>query len=77
MYGVRINIDGQWTVVYVDDLFPTKNRKPVFTQSKDREIWVMVLEKTWAKIFGSYLNIEAGYNRLILKLLILGRYYEL
>ena len=77
MYGVRINIDGQWTVVYVDDLFPTKYGKPVFTQSKDREIWVMVLEKTWAKIFGSYLNIEAGHNRLILKVSILGRYYEL
>ena len=28
--------------------------------SKTREIWGMILEKAWAKVYGSYQRIEAG-----------------
>jgi calpain-15 len=47
----------------VDDFFPVKYGRPIFTTSKNQDIWVMVLEKAWAKIFGSYSKIEAGLPR--------------
>jgi len=30
---------------------------------------VIVVEKAWAKVFGSYQNIEAGYPREVLRTL--------
>lgn len=47
--------------MYVDDYFPVyHNLCPVFTKAKNNAIWVMVLEKAWAKLFGSYQNSSAG-----------------
>jgi hypothetical protein len=35
--------------------------KPLFTCNKDRdEIWMMLLEKAFAKVYGSYAAIESG-----------------
>lgn len=28
--------------------------------NEEKEIWVLILEKAWAKIYGSYQRIEAG-----------------
>ena len=47
-------------MISVDDRFPCGNRGPVFSRSKENEIWVMLIEKVYAKIYGSYANIEAG-----------------
>lgn len=35
--------------------------KPAFTSAKDNELWVVLLEKAWAKLYSSYKRIEAGY----------------
>ena len=35
----------------------------MFSSAHGSEIWVLLLEKAWAKIYGSYENIEAGYTR--------------
>jgi len=35
----------------------------MFNTSKSNEIWVMLLEKGWAKVHGGYLNISAGLTR--------------
>ena len=47
----------------VDDYFPYDVENDVWAFSRPSfktEIWVLILEKCWAKIFGSYQRIEAG-----------------
>jgi len=35
----------------------------VFTHGHDQELWVMIIEKAWAKINFSYDNIDGGFTR--------------
>jgi len=45
----------------IDDCIPCYEKGgPAFTQSKTNELWVLLLEKAYAKIHGSYDNIIAG-----------------
>ena len=67
VYAICFILDGQPRTVVVDDYFPfmkTKNGKEVFAFSKckggDRELWVQLIEKAWAKLCGSYEASEMG-----------------
>lgn len=63
MYAVQFEINGEAKTVVVDDYFPydeERNRWAFSQPSKGNEIWVLILEKAWAKVFGSYTIIEAG-----------------
>lgn len=51
----------------MDDWFPCQNKEPIFNRSSTDELWVILLEKAWAKAFGGYLNIEAGLTREALR----------
>ena len=55
-------VNGEQREIVVDDYFPFDPEKNdwAFSKSIGKEIWVLVLEKAWAKIFGSYQRIEAG-----------------
>ena len=55
-------MDGEPREVVIDDLFPYDQYKEewAFSRSNQNEIWVLILEKVWAKIYGSYHRIEAG-----------------
>lgn len=46
----------------VDDYIPCYNaeRGPAFSKGKDQELWVLLLEKAYAKLYGSYHNIVSG-----------------
>lgn len=65
-YAVQIYINGEHRTVVVDDYFPydQNTEKWAFSRPSSEdgvpEIWVLVLEKVWAKVFGSYQRIEAG-----------------
>ena len=61
-YEIILFIDGKPQIVIVDDYLPVEKstNRPVYAQSKGNEIWVMLLEKAWAKVNGGYANIISG-----------------
>jgi len=56
IFGVYFYVGGLKTLIVVDDYFPCneKTGDPIFAHSESAEIWVMVLEKAWAKLLGTY-----------------------
>jgi calpain-15 len=62
IYKVVACVDGVMAEVVIDDFVPVyaSTSRPVFCKANGREIWVMLLEKAWAKIKGSYGAISAG-----------------
>ena len=52
----------QFRMVTVDDYFPCSaaSGKPVFASPSGTELWVLLLEKAFAKHFGCYGNLEGG-----------------
>jgi calpain-15 len=58
-------IKGEMKEVILDDFIPciSKEKGPAFTSANGPELWVLLLEKAWAKTYGSYDNIEAGLTR--------------
>jgi len=63
LYHVLVCNRGIWQVVTVDDYFPCdrETRKPIFAKSNGNELWALLLEKAWAKIYGSYARISGGF----------------
>ena len=64
-YAINLNINGNGFTVVVDDYFPVKydkngDIKLAFTKSKsgDNELWMLLVEKAIAKVFGSYEAME-------------------
>lgn len=63
-YVVKIFLCGQYVNIVVDDFFPINDKKlPAFVGAKANELWVMLIEKAWAKIHGSFGAIAAGDSR--------------
>ncbi len=63
VFGVSLCKDGEWKELLVDSNIPCDNRKkiPCFsTSSVENEVWVLILEKCYAKAYGSYYMIEDG-----------------
>lgn len=73
-YGVRLYKNGQWETVILDDLFPmlvdTELTEPENRKTKGvacayskgmTELWVPLIEKAYAKYYGSYGEIERGF----------------
>jgi len=61
-YQLKFCKNGQWTVVTVDDYFPCKPEDgPVYSKANGSELWVLLIEKAFAKLHGSYASIRGGF----------------
>eukprot|EP00850_Spirogloea_muscicola_P001412 SM000005S17209 [mRNA] locus=s5:799256:809791:+ [translate_table: standard] len=63
IYTVRFCIQGEWVPVVVDDWIPCCGQgRPAFATSRagGGVLWVMLLEKAYAKLHGSYEALEGG-----------------
>lgn len=63
---------GKLTEYAIDDYFPvTQDGGIAFSgpnfQSGVTELWVLLAEKTWAKRFGSYFDIDTGLTEDVLR----------
>ncbi|XP_030602923.1 calpain-8-like [Archocentrus centrarchus] len=53
---------GKWVDVVIDDYLPTINMELLSVSSKcGNEFWAPLMEKAYAKVCGSYADMEAGY----------------
>jgi hypothetical protein len=54
--------------VILDDHIPCKadgyynQSRPCFSRSNNNALWVMILEKAWAKLHGGYVKIVSGLS---------------
>jgi len=61
VYTTRWLVNGQVSHISVDNMVPASSRNSYFAKPSDEgEWWTVILEKAWAKIFGSYAAIEGG-----------------
>ena len=62
-------VDGIWQDVLLDEMVPcaVQNGQPAFNRTKNGELWVILAEKAWAKVYGGYFNIAAGLTREALR----------
>ena len=52
---------GKWMTVDMDEYVPWLANQPAFSRANQDQLWVILLEKAWAKLYTSYKRIEAGY----------------
>ena len=60
VYGTTMFKNGIKMQVIIDDLIPCKGNKVAFARSNGPELWVVLLEKMWAKLHGCYDRIAGG-----------------
>ena len=62
IYTVRLCKHGEWTTLRMDDYIPCIPEKgPIYSKANGHELWVILLEKAFAKLNGSYAAIRAGW----------------
>jgi calpain-15 len=58
---VRLCHNGIWKTVIIDDCFPcTQHKHLAFTQAPRRQLYIPLIEKACAKLFGSYADLYNG-----------------
>lgn len=63
VYRLRFCKGGEWVVVTVDDYFPCLPQgNPMYSRSYTNNLWVLLLEKAYAKLHGSYMLLKSGWS---------------
>ena len=60
IYAVKMTKNGASVVVIIDDHIPCRNKSPVFSAAHGNELWVLIMEKAWAKLHNCYHRIIGG-----------------
>mmetsp|Transcript_26752 Transcript_26752/g.88938 ORF Transcript_26752/g.88938 Transcript_26752/m.88938 type:complete len:213 (-) Transcript_26752:290-928(-) len=62
IYAVRFWRDGEYRIVVVDDYLPLRadGRLVMAGSQGNKEFWVPIAEKAWAKLNGSFMAIKGG-----------------
>lgn len=64
IYQIKICKNGEWVTVTIDDYIPCRyNGGPMFSRGSGNELWVMLIEKAYAKLHGSYAALSAGFTK--------------
>ena len=69
VYSIWLNINGTWKNIVIDDFFPIRRGNWVGKlnsvngilfgcRNEGNELWAMLLEKAYAKAYGSFMTIE-------------------
>lgn len=58
--------NGEAKEVVIDNFIPCNDEEPCFSKANGNELWVLILEKCWAKLHGSYERIEAGFSHNVM-----------
>lgn len=70
IYSVKLFLDNCWKYVVVDEYIPFNGEKPAFAHSPDNnEVWILILQKAFAKIVGGYVHLENLSIRDVFKML--------
>lgn len=66
IYLIKFYIRGKPWVVSVDDRLPVYEywgtQQLIFTKPADGTMWAPLIEKAWAKVKGTYLQTDGGFN---------------
>jgi hypothetical protein len=62
VYGVNLYFAGVPQLYIIDERIPYENDKISYAKSKESELWVALMEKAYAVMYGSYKTIEGGEN---------------
>jgi hypothetical protein len=66
---MRIYKDGIPEIIFLDDYFVCSGstNNLAFLKCSSNDVWMLFLEKIWAKLCGSYMNINYGYSIDVIK----------
>lgn len=70
LYRIKVydvfNGTPKWTVYTIDDFVPVENgtKRPKFCKPHGGEMWVLLMEKVFAKMMGGYEELKGGYGRV-------------
>ncbi len=65
IFRFRFWIYGKWQEIVVDDLLPVYDNGTLcfcHNNEEPNEFWAALLEKAYAKLCGSYENLECGFT---------------
>jgi calpain-15 len=67
VWCVQLYKNGKHQEIVLDDYIPCKDGSPCFTRAQGNELWVLIVEKAWAKVHGSYERTAWGFPNLAMR----------